>query len=104
MKRRGPDYSDIDALPIRHKILQAYPTDLEASDRKIYPKNLCGTEANTRAPAGKLTLEVHVQGHRLNALINSGAMENYISQKAVKRCYLLWKQKHYPYPLNNLKG
>jgi hypothetical protein len=94
----------IDNIPVRTtRINQETPTE-RAADREEIPRDLCGTEITTQGRTGKFILEVQLQGHCLNALVDSGAMDNFITMEAVNRCYLPWKQKERPYPLLSVEG
>jgi transposase InsO family protein len=52
----------------------------------------------------KTVLDVQVQGHRMRALLDSGAMGNYISPAVVNHYQLPWHQKVEPYRLCNIEG
>jgi hypothetical protein len=94
----------IDDIPVRAtRIIQETPTE-RATDRGENPRDLCGTEITTQGRTGKFILEVQLRGHRLNALVDSGAMDNFITMEAVNRCHLPWKQKEKPYPLLSVEG
>lgn len=51
-----------------------------------------------------MVLEAEIAGHRVSALVDSGAMGNYISPKIVNRYRLPWKRKKEPYGLYNIEG
>jgi hypothetical protein len=90
----------IDEIPVRRQQLRRHVRFTNQED----PRELCGIETPTRSPAGKLTLEVHIRGHRLNALLDSGAMDNFISEEVLQRCNIPWKQKQRPYSMVSLEG
>jgi reverse transcriptase-like protein/integrase-like protein/chromodomain-containing protein/aspartyl protease len=52
----------------------------------------------------KMVLDTYVMGHRMNTLLDSGAMGNYISPRVVNRYRLPWTQKEEPYALHNIEG
>ena len=52
----------------------------------------------------KMVLEVWIQGHRMSALVDSGAMGNYISPETVNHRRLPWHEKSQPYKLYDIEG
>ena len=52
----------------------------------------------------KMVLEVWIKGHRMSALVDSGAMGNYISPETVNHRRLPWHKKRQPYKLYDIEG
>ena len=65
------------------------------------PRTLCSVET---AGHNKIVLEVWIHGHRLRALLDSGAIGNYISPAVVNRHQLPWNHKTQAYELFNVEG
>jgi hypothetical protein len=82
------------------KKLLASPAN-RAQDDEGNPKTLCSAET---AGGQKTVLEVWIHGHRLQALLDSGAMGNYISPAVINQHQLPWNQKIRPYRLFNVEG
>jgi hypothetical protein len=59
--------------------------------------------AQTHGPM-KMVLEVWIQGRRMSALVDSGAMGNYISPETVNHHRLPWNKKSQPYKLYDIEG
>lgn len=51
-----------------------------------------------------LELKVRVKGQWLNALVDSGAEQNYLNPAVVNRLKLPWRHKQEPYTVYNLEG
>jgi hypothetical protein len=52
----------------------------------------------------QLVLDVQIGDHKLRALVDSGAMADYISPTVVNRHQLPWARKKQPYVLHNIEG
>ena len=58
----------------------------------------------TNSHGNKLVLDVQIMGHRVRALLDSGAEGNYVSPRVVNRYRLPWKEKTNPYELYDIEG
>ena len=51
-----------------------------------------------------ITVEINIQGQRIQALVDSGADENYLHWKTAKQLKIQWKRKMTPYQLCGIEG
>ncbi|KAM4058913.1 gag-polyprotein putative aspartyl protease [Hirsutella rhossiliensis] len=58
----------------------------------------------TASHGNQMVLDIQIAGHHVHALLDCGAMGNYVSPRVINRYRLPWRHKKDPYELTNIEG
>ncbi|KAM4063982.1 reverse transcriptase (RNA-dependent DNA polymerase) [Hirsutella rhossiliensis] len=89
----------------QQQIEEEYPNETNKDQAKtryaIYPRTLCMA---TASHGNQMVLDIQIAGHHVHALLDCGAMGNYVSPRVINRYRLPWRHKKDPYELTNIEG
>ncbi|KAM4057840.1 integrase core domain-containing protein [Hirsutella rhossiliensis] len=74
---------------------------LQTGTTRQDPRTLCMA---TASHGNQMVLDIQIAGHHVHALLDCGAMGNYVSPRVINRYRLPWRHKKDPYELTNIEG